>query len=133
MTHTIHRAVGHRDPHPYPRLENDEQFSKESSSEMKLAFDAKETHLAQRDEPWNRLYSTATLSSGRHEIYTVDNKAPNDSLDFLLKAQYDQHGETFAGKARTRVQLETVSNDHGFVVSLDDQFVEQDCRFLVVS
>ena len=112
MTHTIHRAVDHRDPLSYPRLENDQTFSNHRS-EQKLPFEQQATHVAQRDEPWNRLYSTATLSSGRHEIYTSDPKAPQDSLDFLLKAQYDQHQETFAGKARTRIQLETVDDEHG--------------------
>jgi hypothetical protein len=112
MTHTIHRAVNHRDPLSYPRLENDQTFSGRIA-QQKLPFELEETHIAQRDEPWNRLYSTATLSSGRHEIYTNDPKAPLDSLDFLLKTEYDQHAETFAGKARTRVQLETVSDDHG--------------------
>lgn len=114
MTHTIHRAVNHRDPLSYPRLENDETFSGHEA-QKKIPFKSEATHVAQRDEPWNRLYSTATLSSGRHEIYTSDPKAPFDSLDFLLKSQYDQHGETFAGKARTCVQLETVSDDHGLI------------------
>lgn len=114
MTHTIHRAVNHRDPLSYPRLENDETFSG-CVSQKKIPYKQDETHVAQRDEPWNRLYSTATLSSGRHEIYTNDPKAPNDSLDFLLKSQYNQHEETFAGKARTRIQLETLSDDHGFI------------------
>ena len=112
MTHTIHRAVDHRDPLSYPRLENDRTFANHQS-EQKIPFEQKVTHVAQRDEPWNRLYSTATLSSGRHEIYTTDPKAPEDSLDFLLKTEYDQHQETFAGKARTRVQRETISDEHG--------------------
>ena len=112
MTHTIHRAVNHRDPLSYPRLENEETFTGRVAKQ-KIPFQAGESHIAQRDEPWSRLYSTATLSSGRHEVYTHDPKAPLDSLDFLLKTQYDHHGETFAGKARTRVQLETVSDDHG--------------------
>ncbi|CAF0898165.1 unnamed protein product [Rotaria sordida] len=111
MTHTIHRAVNHRDPLSYPRLENDETFS-DHSAQKKIPFGREKIHDIQRVEPWNRLYSTATLSSGRHEIYTDDPKAPHDSLDFLLKSQYDQNSETFAGKARTRVQLETVSDDH---------------------
>ncbi|CAF2876860.1 unnamed protein product [Rotaria sp. Silwood2] len=111
MTHTIHRAVNHRDPLSYPRLENDETFS-DNLSQKKIPFCRQETHETQHDEPWNRLYSTTTLSSGRHEIYIHDIKAPNDSLDFLLKSQYDQNGETFAEKARTCVQLETVSDDH---------------------
>ena len=112
MTHTIHRAVNHRDPLSYPRLENDETFSGQKA-QQKLPFRSDQTDFNQGNEPWNRLYSTATLSSGRHEIYHNDPKSPSDSLDFLLKSQYNQHDETFAGKARTRVQLETVSDDHG--------------------
>ncbi len=116
MTHTIHRAVNHRDPLPYPRLDNDQTFSGRLP-QKKLPFKQEDIHIAQRAEPWNRLYSTATLSSGRHEIYTNDPKAPLDSLDFILKSQYDQHNETFAGKARSRVQLETISDDHGYSYS----------------
>jgi hypothetical protein len=116
MTHTIHRAVNHRDPLSYPRLENDQTFSNRLP-QKKIPFEQQDTPIAQRNEPWNRLYSTATLSSGRHEIYTNDSKTPLDSLDFLLKSQYDQHDETFAGKARTRVQLETISDDHGCVLT----------------
>jgi hypothetical protein len=112
MTHTIHRAINHRDPLSYPRLENEETFSGRLD-QQKIPFEHEETHVAQRDEPWNRLYSQTTLSSGRHEIYTHDPKAPLNSLDFLLKTEYDQHNETFAGQARTRIQLETLSDDHG--------------------
>ena len=117
MTHTIHRAVNHRDPLSYPRLENDQTFSG-VKAQQKFSYQSDQTRIDQGNEPWNRLYSTATLSSGRHEIYHHDPKAPADSLDFLLKTEYDQHGETFAGIARTRVQLETVSDDHGFVLLL---------------
>ncbi|CAF3624298.1 unnamed protein product [Rotaria sp. Silwood1] len=115
MTHTIHRAVNHRDPLSYPRFENDQTFSGHEA-QKKIPFHREETHETQRAEPWSRLYSTATLSSGRHEIYIHDPKAPNDSLDFILKSQYDQNGETFAGKARTFVQLETVSDHHGRIL-----------------
>jgi hypothetical protein len=114
MTHTIHRAVNHRDPLSYPRLENDGTFSG-SLAEKKIPFEHEDIQIAQRAEPWNRLYSTATLTSGRHEIYTHDPKAPLDSLDFLIKSKYDQHNETFAGKARTCIQLESVSDDHGYL------------------
>lgn len=113
MTHTIHRAVNHRDPILYPRFENDETFSG-SLARKKIPFQRDEIKTTQCAEPWSRLYSTATLSSGRHEIYSNDSKAPLDSLDFLLKSQYDQQSETFAGKARTSVQLESVTDDHGY-------------------
>ncbi|CAF1468372.1 unnamed protein product [Rotaria sordida] len=115
MTHTIHRAVNHRDPLSYPRLENDETYSGHVT-QKKIPYRREQTHIDQRNEPWNRLYSTATLSSARHEIYTTDPKAPHDSLDFLLQTQYDQHGETFAGKARTCFQLETISDNHGRIL-----------------
>ncbi|CAF0930637.1 unnamed protein product [Didymodactylos carnosus] len=113
-THTIHRAIGHRDPLSFPRFETDETFNGKVQTQ-KHPYTT-QTHEAHRDEPWNRLYSTATLSSGRHEIYTTDPKAPNDSLDFLLKTTYDQHQETFANKAKTCVQKETVSDDHGRIL-----------------
>jgi len=114
MTHTIHRAVDHRDPLAFPRLESDETFRGKATSQH---FPYKEqTHEAQRAEPWNRLYSTATLSSGRHEIYTTDPRAPADSLDFLLKSTYDQHQETFAPKPKTCIQEETISDDHGRIL-----------------
>jgi hypothetical protein len=108
MTHTIQR-----DPLPYPRLENDQTYSGQIA-QKKNPFKHEDIHHAQQAEPWNRLYSTATLSSGRHEIYTDDPKAPLDSLDFLLKSQYNHRDETFAEKSRTHVQLETISDDHGY-------------------
>ena len=71
------------------------------------------TKDAQGSEPWNRLYNTCTLSSSRHEVYNFDPKAPNDSLDFLLKTKYDHHNDLFNEQANTRVQKETVEEDHG--------------------
>ena len=71
------------------------------------------THLAQKSEPWSRLYNTCTLSSSRREIYHHDPQAPRDSLDFVLKAEYDHHKEFLKGQNETLLQPETQGQDHG--------------------
>lgn len=71
------------------------------------------THLAQTQDPWNRLNRTATLSSARREVFFYDPQAPRDSLDFILKSQYDQHGEFLRAKNETLNQPETLDLDHG--------------------
>ena len=72
------------------------------------------TREAQSNQPWQRLFNTGTLSSTRHEIFSSDPQVPKDSLDFLLKTKYDQHNEALQPIARTRVQKETVDDDHGY-------------------
>ena len=74
---------------------------------------SKPTHLAQRDDPWNRLNTKCTLASARREIYHADPVAPNDSLDFILKSHYDQHEEFLLAKNETLYQPETLGVDHG--------------------
>jgi len=74
------------------------------------------THLAQRQEPWQRLSSQHTLSSSRHEVYHFDPKAPNDDLDFILKSQYNQHEELLRNKNEVVFQPETCGDDHGRVL-----------------
>lgn len=56
------------------------------------------------------------MSSTRHQVFSFDKKAPNDSLDFLLKTKYDQHNEALKPLAQTRVQKETVDEDHGRIL-----------------
>ena len=72
-----------------------------------------DTHEAQNSQPWQRLFNTGTLSSTRHQVFSFDPQAPNDSLDFLLKTKYDHHGETLKPLNRTKVQKETVDENHG--------------------
>lgn len=67
----------------------------------------------QQQEPWKRLFNTNTLSSSRHQVFNVDTKAPNDSLDFLLKTKYDQHNDLLRPINQTRYQKETYDTDHG--------------------
>ncbi len=71
------------------------------------------THLAQQEHPWSRLNNTQTLASSRREVYHNDVKAPSDSLDFVLKAQYDHHKEFLHSQSQTRIQTETLGHDHG--------------------
>lgn len=62
-----------------------------------------------------RLNKTPTLSSARREVYSFDPMAPRDSLDFVIKATYDQHGEFLCGPADVKVQRETSGNPDGYV------------------
>ena len=73
------------------------------------------THLEQKKLPWNELHQKFTLSSSRHEVYHYDPQAPRDSLDFILKAQYNQHKEFLKGTNETLVQPETIGVPHGWV------------------
>lgn len=61
-----------RDPYPFPKLQNDENFYGSSYMEQQ-AYD-KPVHLAQKEDPWNRLNGTCTLASSRREIYHMDLK-----------------------------------------------------------
>ena len=62
---------------------------------------------------WSDLYSHATLSSARREVSHFDPSAPRDSLDFVLKAEYNNHQEFLKGKNETLVQRETLDMPHG--------------------
>lgn len=75
---------------------------------------SKPSHLAQRDDPWNRLSLTGTLSSSRKEAGYFDPEAPGDSLDFVLKTEYNQHREFDKGKSETVLQKETVGKPHKY-------------------
>ncbi|XP_062607261.1 protein CFAP276-like isoform X1 [Saccostrea cucullata] len=103
-----------RDPYPFPRLQNDENFYGPSSTEQK-AYDVP-VHLAQNEDPWNRLNGTCTLASSRREIYHMDPKAPRDSLDFVLKSKYNHHEEFLRAKNETLIQPETAGEDTGRVL-----------------
>ncbi|RNA41261.1 hypothetical protein BpHYR1_001686 [Brachionus plicatilis] len=118
----VHRAIGGRDPLSYPRLENDDNFVGKREMQ-KLPFTAS-TREVQGEQPWSRLFNTGTLSSVRHQVFSFDSKAPNDSLDFLLKTKYDQHIETLKPISRTRVQKETVDEDHGRILKNRTKIVQ---------
>ena len=73
----------------------------------------KPTHLAQNEDPWNRLNSTVTLASSRREVFHMDPQAPKDSLDFILKSQYNHHDEFLRARNETLYQPETKGLEHG--------------------
>ena len=73
------------------------------------------THIAQKKDPFNRLYNTCTLASGRREAYHFDPQAPNDSLDFILKSTYNNHREFLKDTNETLVQAETLNLPHSLV------------------
>jgi len=103
-----------RDPFPFPRLQNDDDFI--GQSEPKHQHYKNSTSQDQQKDPWNRLNQTPTLASYRREIYHYDNQAPVDSLDFVLKANYNHHQQFMKGKSEILKQTETVTDDHGRVL-----------------
>lgn len=108
------KLISSRDPYPFPKLQNDENFFGPTVSEKQPY--TKPTHLAQKEDPWNRLNSHCTLSSSRREVYHHDPQAPRDSLDFVLKSQYNQHEEFLQAKNSTLYQPETLNLPHGRVL-----------------
>jgi len=103
-----------RDPYPMMKYQNDDNFRGPAAADG-ICYPVP-THLAQRQEPWQRLANQHTLSSARHEVYHFDPNAPVDDLDFVLKSQYDQHQELLKNKNEVVYQPETVGCDHGRVL-----------------
>lgn len=119
-----------RDPYPFPRLETDDEFigTKDRSGNKSLS-NSGGSNLNKSGEqienvklrpgepdPWTRLNASKTLSSQRRDAYYHDPQAPYDSLDFVLKCQYNHHQEFMKSKAETLMQPETVGMDHGRVL-----------------
>uniref|UniRef100_W5MVW2 Si:ch211-163l21.7 n=1 Tax=Lepisosteus oculatus TaxID=7918 RepID=W5MVW2_LEPOC len=102
-----------RDPFPYPKYENDDTFIGKPKNCQKVPY-SKPTHLAQNEDPWNRLNARATLSSARREVLYFDPEVPQDRLDFQLKSLYDHHEEFLKDKNETLYQRETFTEDHGY-------------------
>jgi len=108
-----------RDPYPFPKNQNDENFYGSGPQQVApktnswtVYKDSDEvygvpTHLAQQQDPWNRLNTKHTLTSSRREVYHHDPQAPRDSLDFILKSKYNQHEELLKNKNETLFQKET--------------------------
>eukprot|EP00745_Piridium_sociabile_P028483 TRINITY_DN45888_c0_g1_i1.p1 TRINITY_DN45888_c0_g1~~TRINITY_DN45888_c0_g1_i1.p1 ORF type:complete len:184 (-),score=35.87 TRINITY_DN45888_c0_g1_i1:121-672(-) len=113
-----------RNPYPFPRLLNDMDFSGNEPQQVApktnswtIFKNSKEVygvpvHLAQQQDPWNRLNSRHTLSSSRHEVYHYDRQAPNDALDFNLTATYNHHDDLLRNRNHTTFQRETFEEDH---------------------
>ncbi|KAL8583434.1 hypothetical protein ACOMHN_057890 [Nucella lapillus] len=114
-----------RDPYPFPRQQNDSDFCGNypqqvapKTNSWTIYQDSKEVygvpvHLAQQQDPWNRLNCKHTLSSSRHEVYHFDPQAPRDNLDFNLTATYNHQKELLRNRNQTVFQRETFEHDHG--------------------
>lgn len=124
-----------RDPLPFPRLQNDDNFvGKNTNLSLNSSGGSKELNLSGNEDtirlkpgehsPWDRLSSTKTLSSQRREVYHYDPIAPNDSLDFALRVEYDQHTNCMRSKGESVLQPETTEVDHGRVLKNRPVFVE---------
>ncbi|CAJ1085314.1 protein C1orf194 homolog [Xyrichtys novacula] len=96
-----------RDPYSSPKFENDFTLSG-LRPQQRRAYN-KPTHLAQTEEPWSRLYDTATSASTRRSITCDMSQGPNDSLDFQLKSIYNHHKDLFLQKNQILFQRETFS------------------------
>ncbi|KAE8623693.1 hypothetical protein XENTR_v10005699 [Xenopus tropicalis] len=105
-----------RDPYPFTRYENDDTFQ---GKEIQRTTGRKSHNLPQKEDPWYRLNSTATLSSDRRAVYYYDPEAPSDSLDFTLKSLYDHHNGLLKDRNETLYQPETLTESHGYVNSSD--------------
>ena len=103
-----------RNPYPFPRLENDADFVGRSSGEDNGTTSAKLSSSG--GNQWTRLNATKTLSSARQEVASYDPQAPRDSLDFVLKCQYNHTDEFMRSTAETLVQPETVGQNHSRIL-----------------
>ncbi|KAI8782240.1 cilia- and flagella-associated protein 276-like isoform X1 [Biomphalaria glabrata] len=103
-----------RNPYPFPQFQNDDNFQGQREPEI-ICYPVP-THLAQRQLPWHRLSTHHTLSSARHEAYHFDPAAPNDDLDFVLKATYNHHEALLNNKNEVVFQPETFTDEHGRVL-----------------
>ncbi|XP_065829784.1 protein CFAP276-like [Oscarella lobularis] len=103
-----------RDPYPFPRQENDSNFTKEKSDPTQYLHGS--LTLKSKENPWERLNQTATLASDRRHAFHFDPKAPRDSLDLVLKAHYDHHSNFLRSKAETLIQPETIGLPHGRIL-----------------
>lgn len=103
-----------RDPYPFPRLENDTNFAGRMSKER--SEDVVPRLSPNSSDQWTRLNATKTLSSARQEVAIHDPQAPRDSLDFVLKCQYNHSNEFMKSKAETLIQPETIGQEHGRVL-----------------
>ncbi|XP_028925026.1 protein C1orf194 homolog isoform X2 [Ornithorhynchus anatinus] len=101
-----------RDPHPYPKLENEESFTGQPRSSQKAPYTSP-THIAQQKDPWHRLHATPTLASIRKDVNYFEPEVPKDDLDFRIKTLYDHHSGFLQDKSQVLLHSETVNDDHG--------------------
>lgn len=82
------------------------------------------THLAQQEDPWNRLHAAATVASANKGIYLYNPKAPKDSLDIHLNAVYDHSNAFLKQKNEVILQKTTCDPQRGCWLSTNGQLPE---------
>jgi len=97
-----------RDPFPLEKFDNDDKFGNKTTTKETLNF-------TPSPDRFLRLSRSHTLSSIRREHAYFDPQVPNDSLDFTIKARYNPW-QFNAPKNVTKVQAETVCDDHGRIL-----------------
>lgn len=107
--------ASNRDPYPYPRLENDKDFT-HSSSKAELPAITSTTAESLQEDPWNRLNNAHTLNSHRRNVYYYDPQVPRDDLDFVLKCKYNHSEEILKSKAEVLKQPETLGLLNGRIL-----------------
>ncbi|XP_034027481.1 protein C1orf194 homolog [Thalassophryne amazonica] len=101
--------MSNRDPFPSPKFENGFTLSG-FRPQQKKTFDTP-THIAQTEQPWNRLHDAATFASCQRSVMYDKQQLPSDSLDFHLKSTYDHHKDVFQSKNQILYQKETLYKD----------------------
>ncbi|ELW65334.1 uncharacterized protein C1orf194 homolog [Tupaia chinensis] len=101
-----------RDPFQHPTLDNDDSYLGKLRASKKSPY-KNPTHLAQQQDPWNRLNSTPTITSMRRDAYFFDSEIPKDDLDFRLAALYDHHTGAFKNKSEVLLHQETIQDTSG--------------------
>ncbi|XP_067863934.1 cilia- and flagella-associated protein 276 [Heptranchias perlo] len=116
-----------RDPFPFPKYENDDDF-RGRKRETQCHRYLQPTHLAQQEDPWNRLNAAETVASASKGIYLYNPKAPRDSLDIHLNAVYDHSKEFLKQKNEVLLQKSTCDPQRGCWSSTNDQVQEETFR-----
>ncbi|KAM5295216.1 cilia- and flagella-associated protein 276 isoform 2-T4 [Glossophaga mutica] len=103
-----------RDPFQQPMLDNDDSYLGKLRASKQLSC-KDPPHLAQQQEPWNRLNSTQTITSMRRNAYFFDSEIPKDDLDFRLAALYNHHTGAFKDKSEVLLHQETTQGMSGSI------------------
>ena len=77
--------MSRRDPFPFPRRQNDNDFT------MKSDQDLKNSASPLKGDPFTHLYNSKTVSSQNREWSRAICHTPQDKLDAALGADYDHH------------------------------------------
>ncbi|XP_007892473.1 protein C1orf194 homolog [Callorhinchus milii] len=86
-----------RDPYPFPRFENDDDF-RGPENKVQPKRHGRQSRFVKQDGPWNRVHFKETIT-GR--------QAPRDSLDIHLSSVYDHNNDFLKKKKDVVYQKES--------------------------